>query len=131
MSTSNNMSDYLENKLLDHSTGKTAYTKPDATYCALYTAAPSDSGGGTEVSGGAYARQAVTWGNAASGTIANSAAIEFPTATASWGAVTHYGIHDASTGGNLLYWGALDESKTVGSGDSVSVAVGALTQSLN
>lgn len=116
-------SDYLETLLLNLIFRTQTATKPSAVYIALFTAAPSDSGGGTEVSGGSYARQQVTQADAqwnaptTAGLIDNVNAITFPTATGSWGTVTHVGIFDASTSGNLLMWGALTVSKTVGSGD--------------
>ena len=112
-------SDYLENKILDHVLKNTSYTSPAAVYCALYTAAPSDSGGGTQVTGGSYARQAVTFSTASSGESHNTADIVFtlmPAAT-----VTHFGIFDASTSGNLLYWGAFSASKTTTSGDALTI----------
>lgn len=126
------MSDYLEQALLNHVFRTTAYTQPTALYVAAFTAAPSDSGGGTEVSGGSYARVSVAradaqW-NAAGvgGLIDNVNAITFPTSSGSWGTVTHIGIFDASTSGNLLMWGALSASKTVASGDTLTIAAGAL-----
>jgi hypothetical protein len=131
MATGTSFSDYLENKVLDHVMRNTSYTSPATVYAALYTAAPSDAGGGTEVSGGSYARTAVTCGAAASGSIANSGAVTFPTASGSWGTVTHVGIFDASSAGNLLFWGALTASKTVASGDTFSFAIGALTVALD
>lgn len=113
-------SDYLENKVLTHVFGGTAYTAPSTLYVGLYTAAPSDSGGGTEVSGGSYARKS-TANMTVSGTsptqATNGAAVEFVTATGSWGTVTHVGVFDAVTSGNLLGWAALTASKTVSSGD--------------
>jgi hypothetical protein len=120
--------DYLENKVLDHVLGKTAYTMPTA-YVGLFTAAPSDSGGGTEVSGGSYARKSTAgadWNAASGGSTSNANAITFVTATGSWGTVTHFGIFDASTAGNLLRWAALTTSKTIGSGDTASFAAGSL-----
>lgn len=124
-------SDYLENALLDGVLGGTNFTQPATVYVALFTAAPSDAGGGTEVSGGSYARKAVTNNStnfpaAASGSKSNGAAITFVTPTASWGVVTHFGIFDALSGGNLLYWAALSASQTIASGNTVSFAVGAL-----
>lgn len=120
-------SDYLENKILEHVLKNTAYTSPATVYVALFTAPPSDAGGGTEVSGGAYARTAVTFGAASGGAIANSAAVEFPVATgANWGTITHFGIFDASSGGNLLYWAALNASKVVNDGEQFKVAIGDL-----
>ena len=124
------MSDYLENALLDHTLGTSAYTFPSAVYLSLHTASPADDASGAEVSGGSYARQAVTF-TAASGTggsTSNSSAEEFtnmPAAT-----VSHIGIWDALSTGNLLYHGALSASKTVASGDTISVAVAAVTVTL-
>lgn len=125
-------SDYLENELLDHILSVGSYTAP-TIYVGLYTAAPSDAGGGTEVSGGSYARvdASSAFGAASGGSSANTGAITFPEATGSWGTVTHYGIFDASTSGNLLIWGALDASKAVASGDTVSFAIGDLTITLD
>jgi hypothetical protein len=127
-------SNYLENALLDHALGGGDYTRPATVYVALYTAAPTDSGGGTEVStsGTAYARVSTTnnatnWPAASSGSKSNGTVITFPTATASWGTVVAFGIFDASTSGNLMYWGDLTVSKSVASGDTASFAVGTLT----
>ena len=113
-------SDYLEDKVLDHVFGGTAYTAPGTLYVGLYTAAPSDSGGGTEVSGGSYARKsmpAMTVSGTSPTEATNGAAVEFITATGTWGTVTHVGVFDAVTTGNLLGWAALTASKTVSSGD--------------
>jgi hypothetical protein len=122
------LSDYLENELLDHIVGKTAYTMP-TVYVGLYTSAPTDAGGGTEVSGGSYARKSTAgadWAAASGGAISNANAITFVTASGSWGTVTHFGLFDASTTGNLLAWGALGASKAIGSGDTASFAAGDL-----
>ena len=112
-------SDYLEDKVLDHVFGGNAFTAPTTLYVALYTVAPSDTGGGTEVSGGAYARQtgAFTVSGTNPTTATNSAAIEYPTATADYGTVDAVGILDASSSGNLLAYSTLDASKVVSSGD--------------
>jgi hypothetical protein len=120
--------DFAENKVLDHTTGKATWAAVTARV-GLFTAAPSDAGGGTEVTGGAYARvttSAADWNTAASGSTSNANAITFPTASASWGTVTHFGIFDAATGGNLLRWAALGTSKAIGSGDTASFAAGSL-----
>jgi hypothetical protein len=120
--------DFLENKVLDHTLGKTSYTMP-SIWVGLFTAAPSDAGGGTEVSGGSYARKSTAgadWNAASAGSSSNANAITFVTATGSWGTVTHFGIFDASTAGNLLRWAALGASKTIGTGDTASFAAGAL-----
>ena len=113
-------SDYLENKTLIHIFGGTAYTAPGTLYVGLYTAAPSDTGGGTEVSGGSYARKSMpdmTVSGTSPTQATNGAAVEFVTATGSWGTVTHVGVFDALTTGNLMAWAALTASKTVASGD--------------
>ena len=110
--------DYLEDALLKHVFTNTAYTSPTTVYAALFTVAPSDTGGGTEVSGGAYARQSMAFSVSGTGTLAtNSAAVEYPTATADYGTVVAVGIFDAATSGNLLAYANLTTSKTVSSGD--------------
>ena len=126
------LSDYSEQAILNHIFRNTAIFSPPANvYLALFTAAPSDSGGGTEVTGGSYARKAVSttsqWSAPGVGGLTdNINAQAFPTATASWGTVTHFGIFDAATAGNLLFHGALTVSKTVGSGDTFQFAAGDL-----
>lgn len=117
-------SDYLENALLDHVFRNTALTSPTTVYLALYTAAPSDSGGGTEVSGGGYARQSVTFGAAASGTISNTADVSFTPSGANYGTVTNWGIFDASTGGNLLVHGSFSPSIVLNDGDTHTFSSG-------
>ena len=112
-------SDYLEDKVLEHVFGGNAFTAPSTLYVALYTVAPSDTGGGTEVSGGAYARQTATFTVYGTNptTASNTAAIEYPTATANYGTVVAVGVLDASSSGNLLAYSTLDSSKVVSSGD--------------
>lgn len=124
------MSNYLENALINATLRNTSYTSPTTTYLALYTTDPTDADTGTEVSGGSYARQAITFSSPSNGVTSNSAAIEFPTATASWGTITHIGIRDASTAGNLLYHTALDASKAIGSGDIFRISATNLTVTL-
>lgn len=127
-------SNYLEAAFLNHLFRTTALSQPTNVYVALFTAAPADSGGGTEVSGGSYARVAVSradasW-NAPAGTpraITNAGAITFPTSTGTWGTLTHFGLLDASTSGNLLYWGALSTNPAITSGMTPSFATGQLT----
>lgn len=104
---------------------------PAAVYIGLNTSATGDDNSGTQVSGGSYTRMAVTFSAAVSGSTSNSATVTFPTATASWGTVTHFGIYDASSGGNLLYWGALTVSKTVDNGDVFTFPSGNLTVTLD
>jgi hypothetical protein len=122
-------SDYLENKVLDHFLGTASTTAPTNVYVALFTADPTDADSGTEVttSGTAYARQTATFSAASSGSTSNSADIEFSQATANYGTVTHFGIYDASTAGNLLFHGALTSSKTIETGDVFKIASGNLT----
>ena len=121
-------SDYAENAVLNHIVGKTAFTMPTA-YVALFTAAPSDSGGGTEVTGNNYARKstaAADWTTASGGAISNANAITFATPSGSWGTVTHFALFDASTAGNMLAWAPLTASQAIGTGNTVSFAVGDL-----
>src|SRR4051794_8657528 len=121
--------DYSENKVVDLLNGKTAFTLP-TVYVALFTAAPSDAGGGTEVTGGAYARKqtaATDWAAAAAGSATNSATITFVTTTAAWGTVTHFATFDAPTAGNMLRWGPVGTSKTVGTGDTASFPANSFT----
>ena len=112
-------SDYLEDKVLDHVFGGTAYTAPTTLYVALYTVAPTDTGGGTEVTGGSYARETgvFTVSGTNPTTASNSAAIEYPTATADYGTVVAVGIFDALSSGNLLAYANLTTSKVVSTGD--------------
>jgi len=123
-------SNYLETEILDHVFGGNAYTAPSTLYLALFTAAPGEAGGGTECTGTSYARQTITFtvsGNEAS----NSAAVEFPTAGSNWGTISHIGVFDALTSGNLLAYGALTASKTVESGDVFRVPSGDLDITLD
>jgi hypothetical protein len=124
-------SNYLENALINATLRNTAYTSPSVVYVGLYTSDPTDANTGTEVSGGSYARVAVTFGAPSNGASTNSAAVEFPQATANWGTVTHIGILDALTGGNLLYHTALDSSKTIETGDIFKIAIGSLSVTLS
>lgn len=124
------MSNYLENALINATLRNTSYTSPTTVYVGLHTADPTDAGSGTEVSGGSYARTSVTFGAPSNGTSTNSAAVEFPQATGSWGTVSHIGIWDASSTGNLLYHTALDTSKTIETGDIFKIASGSLSVTL-
>jgi len=137
-------SDYLENKLTDFILRGQTFTPPATTHVALLTAAPTDAGGGTEVTGGSYARVAVgsslaNWAGTqgagttvastgTNGTTSNNATITFPAPTANWGSVAAFAIYDAASGGNLLYYANLTASKTINNGDAApSFAAGALT----
>jgi hypothetical protein len=124
------MANYLENAIINAVLRNTSYTSPTLVYVALYTSDPTDADTGTEVSGGSYARTAVTFGAPSDGVTTNSASVTFPTATASWGTVSYIGLRDASTAGNLLFHTALDEAKTVGTGDIFTISTGNLSVTL-
>lgn len=124
---------YAQQKVLDHIVGKTSFTMP-TVYVGLFTAAPSDAGGGTECTGGSYARKSTAgsdWTAASGTTSSNAAVITFVTPTGSWGTVTHFGLFDASTSGNLLAWAAVTTQQAVGTGNTVSFAIGALVITLD
>ena len=131
------LSNYLENKLIDRIFRGQAFTFPANVYFGLLTSAPSDSGGGTEVSGGSYARVEIaasmanfagtqaagstTASSGTSGETSNNVNITFPAPTGNWGVISYVAVYDASTSGNLLVWGALTTPKTVNSGDAPPV----------
>lgn len=123
---------YERNRNLDvRYGGSAAYVKPATVYIALFTAAPTVAGGGTEVAGGSYARVAVTndatnWPNAVAGAKSNAVALTFAQATGAWGTVTHVGIFDALVAGNLQDFASLTAAKTVQNGDVVQFGVGSL-----
>lgn len=125
------LSDYAENAVLNHLFRNVALTSPTTVYAALFTVAPSDTGGGTEVSGGGYARVAITFGAPSGGAIDNSAIIDFGTATANWGTIVAMAVFDASTAGNMLAWADLTTSKAVNNGDAAQFAVGDLDISIS
>jgi hypothetical protein len=124
------MSNYLENALLNAVLRNTSYSSPSTVFVSLYTSDPTDAGSGTEVSGGSYARKDVTFGAPSNGVVTNSAAVEFAQATASWGTVGYIGLHDAVTSGNLLFHTALTTAKTIESGDIFKIAAGSLSVTL-
>lgn len=123
-------SDYLENELLDHVFANAAYTSPTTVYLGLYTVAPTDAGGGTEVTGAGYARQACAFDVAASGATANSAAESFTASGGNFGNVVAIGIFDAVSAGNLLAWDGIT-SATVNDGDTINFAIGAIDITLD
>jgi hypothetical protein len=123
---------YLCDKLLDHVLGGGDYARPSPVYFALFTVAPTGAGGGTEVSGGGYARIAKTNNStnfpaASSQTKKNGTVIDFGTASADWGDVMGCGVFDAPTGGNLLIYGPFSVTRTIRNGDSFSIAVNGMT----
>lgn len=118
-------SNFLETELLDHVFANNAYTSPSAVYVGLFTSNPDEDGSGSEVStsGTAYVRQSASF-TVSGNTATTDAAVEFPTATASWGSITHIGIYDAESAGNLLAYSALDAAKTISSGDVLRIPTG-------
>ena len=125
-------SDYLENKVLDHVLGGTTYTQPTNIYVGLWTADDGLESGTltSEVSGGSYAREVMTFDAASAGSADSAATVTFTTATATWGTITHVALMDALTGGNVLFHGAVTTSKTIESGDTFQISAGNLTISL-
>jgi len=120
------MSDYLENEILDHILGTGAYTMPTTVYVGLSTGSFGDDNSGTELTGNNYSRVSASFSAAASGTTSNDAAIEFAAATGSWGSISHFGIFDAASSGNLLIHGAFASAKTIEVGDVLKISTGDL-----
>ena len=120
------LSDYAEKLILDWMMTTGSATRPTSWYIALFTAAPSDSGGGTEVTGSGYARKSVTFdaGSSPGGTTQNSGAVSFTASGGNFGTVTHIGIFDAVSGGNLLWHGAMTASKTINDGETLEFSAG-------
>jgi len=124
-------SNYLENKVLDHVLRNTSYTSPTTVYVGLFTSDPTDAGSGTECTGSAYARQSLSVTTASGGIVTSSADVTFPQATGSWGTISHLGILDALTSGNLLMHTPLTTSKTIDNGDILKISSGNLTVTLD
>ena len=129
------LSDFAENEILDHLLSAATYTAPATLYLAVFTAAPTDAGGGTEVTGGSYARLAVTndatnFPAAVAGAKSNGVALTMVTASANWGTIVAYALFDASSAGNMLGWADLTSSVIINNGDTLRFAAGALTYSL-
>tara|TARA_R100001510_G_scaffold47289_1_gene44545 strand:+ start:17 stop:403 length:387 start_codon:yes stop_codon:yes gene_type:complete len=118
------LSDHSENLLLNYLMTTGSVTRPTNWYLGLFTSAPNDAGGGTEVSTGGYSRQSMAFSTSSSGTTSNTGAISFTASGANFGTVTHVGIFDASSSGNLLWHGAMTASKTVEDGDTITFAIG-------
>lgn len=124
------MSNYLENALVNAVLRNTSYTSPTTVYVALFTSDPTDAGTGTECTGSGYTRKAMAFSSPSNGASSNSSAVEFDQATGSWGTITHMGLFDASTSGNLLFHGALTASKVIDTGDVFKFASSALSVTL-
>lgn len=117
-------SDYLETKLLEHVLLGIPYTPPDNVYVALHPVSPGDDGLGAEVVGASYERKLVTFTAVVDSSTSNEAAlvwVNMPLVT-----VTHVGIWDAATAGNLLFHGALLEARPLSAGDPFSFNIGDL-----
>ena len=119
------LTNYGEDRLL------TLFRDDGSCYLALFTEAPGEAGGGVEVTGGAYVRQKVTFGDPVDGVMKNSAAIEFPTATESWGTAVAWGLFDAASGGNLLWYGSITTPKELLAGDIYRINSQNLTLSMD
>jgi hypothetical protein len=124
-----NLTDYLEDKLIDHFLGTTSYTMPADVYVALFTVAPSDAGGGTEVTGGSYARKIATFTAASGGATSNDSNIDFTGMPAT--TTVAIGIFDAITSGNMLLHGTLTTNKITDAGDTLRIATGDLDISID
>ena len=124
------MSNYLEDALINATLRNTTYTSPATVYVGLFTSDPTDAGTGTECTGASYARKSMAFGAPSNGASTNSSDVEFDQATDSWGTITHFGILDAITGGNLLYHGALTSSKVIEDGDVFKFASAAVSVTL-
>ena len=125
------LSNYLENKLLDHVLRATSYTSPTTVYVGLYTSDPGDDNSGVEVSGGSYARQILSVTTASEGVVTSSADVTFPQATGNWGTISHIGLLDAVTSGNLLMHTPLTTTKLIETGDIFKIPTGSLTAQLS
>lgn len=125
------MSNYLENALINATLRNTSYTSPTTIYVALFTSDPTDAGSGTEVSGGSYARTAVTFAAPSNGVSLSNADCTFPQCTSTWGTVGWIGLMDALTSGNLLYHTPLDSAKTIETQDIFKISSGNLSVTLS
>jgi hypothetical protein len=120
-------SDYTENLALTYLLTSGSATRPTAWYVGLHTADPTDAGTGAEVStsGTAYARESVSF-SVTNDTASNSGTVTFNAATANWGTISHVGVWDASSGGNLLFHGSVTSAKTIETGDTFQISTGNL-----
>ena len=121
---------YLENAVLNHVFKNSPYTSPTTVYLALFTVSPTDAGGGTEVTGGGYARQAVTFSTATTGSNNNTAAVNFTAAGANFGTIVASAYFDALTGGNMLAWDG-SGSSVINDGDTLQFPINNCTNSLD
>ena len=122
--------DYLENEIQDHVHGVGSFTAPAAQYLALFSVAPTDAGGGTELTGNGYARQAITFGASSGGVSSNTVAVTFSAVGGDWSPAIAAAVMDASTAGNMLEWNAIT-SVTVLNGSDLVYAIGDIDSTLS
>lgn len=123
----NNKSNYLEGKIIEHVLRNVSYTSPSTVYLALYTSNPAEDNSGSEYSGGSYSRQSISFSAQSNGTVTNSGTVAFTNLGS--GTITHIGILDNSSGGNLLYYGPLTTSLTITTGSSINFATASISVS--
>ena len=125
------ISNYLENKILNHTLNNVPYTQPEAVYLALFKSDPTDDNVGEEVNGNGYTRKPISFFEPSNGSISNSVAITMPVATGDWGTITHVGIMDNLINGNLLYYGKLDIHQNIQSNNQLFIDINQLTITLD
>ena len=125
------ISNYLENKILNHTLNNVPYTQPEVVYLALFKSDPTDDNIGEEVNGNGYVRKPITFNEPSNGSISNSVAITMPVATGDWGTITHIGIMDNLVNGNLLYYGQLDIHQNIQSNNQLFIDINQLTITLD
>lgn len=125
------ISNYLENKILNHTLNNVPYTQPEVVYLALFKSDPTDDNIGEEVNGNGYARKPIKFNEPSNGSISNSVAITMPIATGEWGTITHVGIMDNLINGNLLYYGQLDIHQNIQSNNQLFIDTNQLTITLD
>lgn len=124
---------YAECKILNNLCGNDTLGST-SMWVGLFTAAPADTSGGTEVSGGSYARKTSgAWATCTGsmGNVANVATVTFATASAAWGTVSHFALLDDSATGNMVAWATLTASRTISTNDVAVFAVGSLSITLD
>jgi hypothetical protein len=122
---------FLSNAILNEALRNVEYSQTSSVWAALFTTATDATGAGTEVTGGSYARRQITFAAASNGTITNTNTLTFPTATASWGTITHFGIMSASSGGSMLIYGQFTNSRTIATGEVYTINAGDIDIAVN
>lgn len=116
-------STYISDALLDATINGGTFPTVATSYLALYSVAPGPGGGGTQLTGSNYSRINVAY-TVTTGVASNTSAVSFPTATGNWVTAVAWGIFDAATGGNLLYYGSLAPAQTVMNGNTMTFDAG-------